>query len=1015
MVKSLLFTLSLLITLAAQAGVSKAKIMPFNGKSSPATYVSAPKLTQDETPSKAYGINIYSESSSTIDLVSFDVNDPGSITTEYSFGFTSVRGATAFNHTYYIIDSSDGLTSDHLYTFDIDTHELTTVATYGLWSSEKSLLLIDMTYDQTTGNIYALAFNMDGAVVDGDEVDAPLGLFTIDATTGLSTLVGYQETANLQTLACNADGELFALDENGVLWVINKTNGAAEFELGKADDKPTSLQSMSFDTKANVLYWAGFSVTGDAGSGFFSKFDFSQDGVTYTKVGSTQGNAELVGLYIDSNPVSVTAPAAVAGFTVTPAGNGQSTATLSWTNPTTTIKGQPLESSTLSVNIYRNDELVATLTGLTAGEQATWTDENVNGYYTYSIAAVNAAGEQGRVTYADAVFVGTDVPGAPGNVTATRASDSYAITLVWTAPTGGNQDGWFDASTVVYDIVRYPDSTQVATGLTELTFTDNTITAAAGYHYDIYARNAAGRGDAATSPVVVSGPALTVPYSCDFSTSEQVDLWTVVDADADGQTFTLTSNYAGTSDYFMKYFPDNELEPDKATNDWLISAPIHLEAGKEYVLRYSLRIQLADLFPVTYNVTRGAGSTPEQQTEVIASFTKDKNNDSQEFVEHLLNFTVPETGDYSFGFNALNAVMMQFTNVSIEELSTADMEAVSITGDASPIVNNPVDFTVTVKNNGSSAATAYSVALYDQDSNLLAEKAVTDTVASQSTGTTTVTWTPTVEGNYQVYARVNIAGDSNADNNQCGPTEVNVLKAGSWADIFPGTYEDATNPFYLVYPYSSIQTVYTQDQIATQAGDIEGMAFYYKLFNDRPSGTFKATVYLANTDVEGFDEENPSPIALSEFTKVFDGEVELPVGQNKWTILFDEPFKYTGKNLCVFTNQESEGDNYIVRWISSYDYSDPVYHIIRYRGYEPYNFTQSVISYQEQACVSFFFPASASTGDINGDGIVDITDVNTAINMVLGKVDKTTAADLNGDGEVDITDVNLIINQMLGK
>ncbi len=55
------------------------------------------------------------------------------------------------------------------------------------------------------------------------------------------------------------------------------------------------------------------------------------------------------------------------------------------------------------------------------------------------------------------------------------------------------------------------------------------------------------------------------------------------------------------------------------------------------------------------------------------------------------------------------------------------------------------------------------------------------------------------------------------------------------------------------------------------------------------------------------------------------------------------------------------------------------------------------------------------TGDINDDEIVDITDVNLAINMVLGKTDTTDAGDVNDDGQVDITDVNTIINIMLGK
>ena len=54
-------------------------------------------------------------------------------------------------------------------------------------------------------------------------------------------------------------------------------------------------------------------------------------------------------------------------------------------------------------------------------------------------------------------------------------------------------------------------------------------------------------------------------------------------------------------------------------------------------------------------------------------------------------------------------------------------------------------------------------------------------------------------------------------------------------------------------------------------------------------------------------------------------------------------------------------------------------------------------------------------GDINGDGVVDIADVNAVINMMLGKVEAVPAADLNNDGSVDISDVNAVINIMLGK
>ena len=63
-----------------------------------------------------------------------------------------------------------------------------------------------------------------------------------------------------------------------------------------------------------------------------------------------------------------------------------------------------------------------------------------------------------------------------------------------------------------------------------------------------------------------------------------------------------------------------------------------------------------------------------------------------------------------------------------------------------------------------------------------------------------------------------------------------------------------------------------------------------------------------------------------------------------------------------------------------------------------------------------FATASAEIrGDANGDGKVDVSDVNIIINMMLGKAEVTDAGDANHDGRVDVSDVNYVINVMLGK
>jgi hypothetical protein len=52
------------------------------------------------------------------------------------------------------------------------------------------------------------------------------------------------------------------------------------------------------------------------------------------------------------------------------------------------------------------------------------------------------------------------------------------------------------------------------------------------------------------------------------------------------------------------------------------------------------------------------------------------------------------------------------------------------------------------------------------------------------------------------------------------------------------------------------------------------------------------------------------------------------------------------------------------------------------------------------------------SGDVNGDRVVNIVDVNAVISVVLGD-NHIPAADVNGDGSVNITDINAVINIIL--
>ena len=62
--------------------------------------------------------------------------------------------------------------------------------------------------------------------------------------------------------------------------------------------------------------------------------------------------------------------------------------------------------------------------------------------------------------------------------------------------------------------------------------------------------------------------------------------------------------------------------------------------------------------------------------------------------------------------------------------------------------------------------------------------------------------------------------------------------------------------------------------------------------------------------------------------------------------------------------------------------------------------------------------SSPARGDINGNGTVDVTDVNIVVNILLGKAQASSYPgnpDLNNDNTVDVSDVNIVVNILLGK
>ena len=69
--------------------------------------------------------------------------------------------------------------------------------------------------------------------------------------------------------------------------------------------------------------------------------------------------------------------------------------------------------------------------------------------------------------------------------------------------------------------------------------------------------------------------------------------------------------------------------------------------------------------------------------------------------------------------------------------------------------------------------------------------------------------------------------------------------------------------------------------------------------------------------------------------------------------------------------------------------------------------------------IDFQLSSGTQPGDVNGDGLVNVTDVTATINIILGKAEDgptdRDAADMDGNGIINVSDVTAIINLILGK
>ncbi|MCQ2289090.1 MAG: CotH kinase family protein [Muribaculaceae bacterium] len=120
------------------------------------------------------------------------------------------------------------------------------------------------------------------------------------------------------------------------------------------------------------------------------------------------------------------------------------------------------------------------------------------------------------------------------------------------------------------------------------------------------------------------------------------------------------------------------------------------------------------------------------------------------------------------------------------------------------------------------------------------------------------------------------------------------------------------------------------------------------------------------------------------------------------------------------TRAEFKGNYYLDRtlhaytsgngWKATYTYTNGTTRTVYIKNHN-YSFTPTSGLKSIVLEVDLNTPINKVAGDINGDGVVDVVDVNALVNMMLGAGDAWLGdgTDVNGDGSTDITDINAVI------
>lgn len=438
-----------------------------------------------------------------------------------------------------------------------------------------------------------------------------------------------------------------------------------------------------------------------------------QTGVYHIGFHAVSGE-ETFFLYVDNIGVekgaSVKAPAQVGSLSVKPAPDGLLQADISFSAPEAAVDGTAIDKLDRIV-IYRGKQEIKVFDTPAPGVALSYRDTGgLQGNNTYKVVAAN--GEGLGLEASATVFLGTDIPDVPTDVTLAEVDGKAVIT--WKAPGSGAGGGYIDPAALTYHVQRATDNTVVAKGIKELTFTDTPPAddTQVNMAYYVFAESSAGTGMGAVSNTVLMGK----PYSLPFAESFK-------DAYQDNRPWTVTKNDFGKwSVYEYGMTPDADpqdsdggmlsydvMTPGEET--FIYSPKISMEQAVAPVLEFYYYNAPGSDNVLTVEVSAGNAPFEVVRTYNFAGMQAEPEGWTKARIPLDKNI---RQGHIQVGFRAVGGAAKQslhIDNISVKNLLEQDLAVTAFDVPSAMEPGTERQLAVTVYNAGTQKAAGYTVNL----------------------------------------------------------------------------------------------------------------------------------------------------------------------------------------------------------------------------------------------------------------------------------------------------------------